>query len=209
MTAYLQRNNQPQAVAMLSAAFLLCCCHWASAHEGPPFPILVDQATPDYVVSVWADPDIGEATFYVITEPRSTSPGETASSLEPPRVEVWVEPANGRLARKTYPATQQAMRNRIQFLAEPYFDQQEMWSIGIVVHSPQGKTSELMTEVEATPPGAGAWDVLIYLFPFVLFGGLWTLGMVRRWRTIQTETKVRPNQELQAVIVGNPQVVAK
>jgi hypothetical protein len=209
MTAFQQRHNQPQASAMLSAAFLLWCCDWARAHEGPPFPILVDRATADYVVSVWADPDIGEATFYVITEPRSASPGETSSSLEPPRGELCVEPANGRLARKTYPATQQAMRNRIHFLAEPYFDQQEMWSIGIFVPSSQGETSELIMEVEATPPGAGARDVLIYLFPFVLFGGLWTLGMVRRWRTIQAETKNRPSRELNVVIVGTPQITAK
>jgi hypothetical protein len=57
-----------------------------------------------------------------------------------------------------------------------------MWTVGIVVHTPQGETSELTTKVEATPPGAGAWDVLIYLFPFVFFGGLWAFGLFRCWR---------------------------
>jgi hypothetical protein len=147
----------------------------------------MDQPIPGYVVSVWADPDIGEATFYVLTEPNPPS-----SNAGPPTVEVWVQPVSQRMAKANYPARQQALRNRIQFFAEPYFDRQEMWTVGIVVHSSGGRTSELTTEVEATPPGAGAWDLLIYLFPFAFFGGLWALGLLRRWRTRPANLEAQP-----------------
>src|SRR5215207_4050738 len=38
----------------------------ASAHEGPPFPLFVDQKVDRYIVSVWTDPDVGAALFFVI-----------------------------------------------------------------------------------------------------------------------------------------------
>jgi hypothetical protein len=159
----------------------------------------MDEPIPGYLVSVWADPDIGEATFYVVTEP---DPGAAATPTAAPRVEVWVEPVSQRLDKATYPAERQAMRNRIQFFAAPQFDRQEMWNVGVVVHSPSGPTSELVTQVEATPPGAGPWDVLIYLFPFVLFGGLWTLGMIRRWRATARESDQPRGQACRAVAAG-------
>lgn len=167
----------------LSALSCFSDCASAVAHEGPPFPILVDQKIPGYLVSVWADPDIGKGEFYVVLEPaedRSPAADQTGSSLQ---VEVWVQPVSKRLEKVSYPAKQQPMRNRIQFLAEPHFDQQEMWSVGIVIRPSSGPPSELATEVEATPPGAGPWDVLIYLFPFAFFGGLWALAFLRRRQT--------------------------
>ena len=40
----------------------------AHAHEGPPYPIIVDQPSGPYVITVWADPDVGVGTFYVTLE---------------------------------------------------------------------------------------------------------------------------------------------
>jgi hypothetical protein len=36
--------------------------------------------------------------------------------------------------------------------------------------------------VEATPPGYGRWDLLVYLMPFLAIGVLWAIAMVRRVR---------------------------
>jgi hypothetical protein len=46
------------------------------------------------------------------------------------------------------------------------------------VAGPLGKGA-VDAEVEATPPGLGRWDLLVYLFPFALLGGLWAYGVIR------------------------------
>lgn len=159
---------------------------WASrvfAHEGPPFPLLMDQEAAGYVVSIWADPDIGDARFFIIIE--SPSGGQ---SPEEPQVSMWVEPVDGRLDRVTYEANRQTLRNQMQLQAEPFFDQRDMWNVGFRITSPIGETHELTTQVESTPPGYGPWDLVIYLFPFALLGGMWIVALVRRRRTQRIAT---------------------
>ncbi|MBI1310771.1 hypothetical protein GC176_05635 [bacterium] len=146
----------------------------ALAHEGPPFPILMDEPLASYKVSVWADPDIGEATFYVVVE----TPDGAIPQTEP-QVTLWVEPVSGRLDRVGLPGRRQSLRNRMQFEMNPYFDQRDQWNVGIRIDVMGGEAQELVTQVESTPPGLGVWDFVIYLFPFVLFGGLWVVGLVR------------------------------
>jgi tetratricopeptide (TPR) repeat protein len=155
----------------------LTLCAGASAHDGPPFSVLMDEPIPGYLVSVWADPDVGEAKFYVITEPQ----GSESPAVEP-TVDVWVQPVSGRLPKVSYPAKRQDVHNQVLFLAEPLFDRQEPWQVGVVIHRTDGQTNELLIEVEATPPGLGPWGLVVYFFPFALFGGLWAFGLMRRWR---------------------------
>jgi hypothetical protein len=154
----------------------LCCCRPSLAHEGPPYPILVDEPVNGYLVSVWGDPDVGTGTFYVIFESDDSSREQAAL----PRVDIWVQPVTGRLEKVTYPAHIDRPR---QFRADPGFDREETWSVGIVMQFPAGQTRELVTSVEVTPPGYGRWDLVIYLVPFLLFGGLWCLSLLKRWRT--------------------------
>jgi hypothetical protein len=148
----------------------------AWAHEGPPFPILMDQPTKNHLLSVWADPDIGDATFYLIVE---TPDGETPSQV--PDVALWVEPVSGRLERVTYPAKRQAIKGRLQFEVKPYFDQRDLWTVGVRLVGLDRQPEELEVQVESTPPGYGPWDLAIYLFPFLLLGGLWVVAIVRRY----------------------------
>lgn len=171
-----KHSNGRRRASWIALVFGSLLCNAALAHEGPPYPIFMDEPIPGYIVSVWADPDIGVGTFYVLTEPKdSTKAAE-------PKVEVWVRPVDGRLPKATYLGRREDLRNRIQFKAEPEFDEGGMWTAGVVIKAPDGTTSELTTEVKATPPGSGPWDLVIYLFPFVLFGGLWAMGLSRRWR---------------------------
>jgi hypothetical protein len=145
----------------------------ANAHEGPPFPILMDEKAGPFTVSVWTDPDVGIGTFFVIFESGSaTAVGDDVS------VQVCVRPTSGRLEEACHQATRQTMRNRVQYIAEVPFDAQEMWQVRVVVRGPQG-SGEVLAEVEATPPGYGAWDLAIYLFPFVLLAGFWGFGILR------------------------------
>lgn len=171
-------RNGIVATSALITAIAVGVAFPASAHEGPPFPILVDRPLSDYVVSVWADPDIGEALFYVILE---TPDGQIPS--QPPEVSMWVEPVSGRLDRTTRVTTRQPLRSQMQFEAHPHFDQQDMWTVGIQIQGPDGVLHELATQVESTPPGYGGWGLAIYLFPFLLLGTLWIVAMIRRART--------------------------
>ena len=154
----------------------------ASAHEGPPFPILMDKPVAGYLVSVWADPDIGEATFFIVVEAPTGGP-----PADVPNVAMWVEPVSGRLETVTCETRQEALRNQLQFVAQPYFDQRDQWTVGFRLTSANGHAEELATQVESTPPGFGRWDFAIYLFPFLLLGGMWVLAMVRRSRMIYSE----------------------
>jgi hypothetical protein len=140
---------------------------------------------------VWADPDIGEATFYVIVEDLG---GKKVASA--PEVLMWVEPQGGRLKRQTYPMQRRPMRNQVQFEAQPHFDRRDLWKVGICLIDSSGDMEEITTQVESTPPGYGAWDFAVYLFPFVLLGGLWAFAMIRRFRARQQhgfETPGGPN----------------
>src|SRR3954454_24005818 len=145
------------------------------AHEGPPFCILMDEKAGPYKVSVWTDPDVGTGTFFVYVE----SPSGAAT--EDVMVSVSVAPTSGRLPEATYPAERQVVGRQVRFYAEVEFDAQEYWKVRIDVSGPEGG-GEVSAEVEATPPGPGRWDILLYLFPFALIAGLWVFGVLRHRR---------------------------
>ena len=165
--------------AGLAAALALAAPLAALAHKGPPFPIALDEPVGGGLrVSVWADPDIGEARFFIIVE---SDAGGTPDDA--PEVEMWTEPESGRLARATFPAKRMALRNQLQFEAQPFFDRGDFWTVGFRVRSPgSDEVGEVQTRVESTPPGYGPWDLAIYLFPFVFLGGAWVAAWSRRAR---------------------------
>jgi uncharacterized protein (DUF1501 family) len=143
----------------------------ASAHEGPPFPLVVDQKAGPYVLSIWSDPDVGEALFFVIL-----------NAPDPPadlRVQIGVQPVSGRLPEAFYAAERENVQGQIQYRAQVHFDAQELWRVRVRLESAQGN-GETFATVEATPPGYGRWDLLVYLLPFLAIGALWAVAMLRR-----------------------------
>jgi len=145
-----------------------------AAHEGPPFPLLVDQRVGPRLVSVWSDPDIGTATFFVVMEP--VDGGELPAST---RVRIGVRPVSGRLDEVVYDAEPQPVRYGARYMAEPELDRGEMWSVRVVVDGPQG--GELTAEVEATPDGSiGPIGLLVYVLPFLAVGLLWLKSVLHR-----------------------------
>ena len=62
-----------------------------------------------------------------------------------------------------------------------HFDAQELWRVRIRLQSAQG-TAETVATVEATPPGYGRWDLLLYLLPFLAVGVLWATAMIRKMK---------------------------
>jgi hypothetical protein len=67
----------------------------------------------------------------------------------------------------------------VQYRATVHFDAEELWNVRVQLQSAQGN-AETVATVEATPPGYGRWDLLIYLMPFLAIGVLWAIAMVRR-----------------------------
>jgi hypothetical protein len=155
---------------------LLTAVRQANAHEGPPYPILVDKMIGPCLVSVWADPDVGVGTFFIILE---SPQGETLP--EDVTVEIGVQPISNRLAETRHKAERESLRSRTQFKAEIPFDAQERWLTRILLKSSQGG-GEATVEVEVTQPGYGRWDLLLYLFPFLSVGFLWLKAFLRRRR---------------------------
>jgi len=148
----------------------------ASAHEGPPFPLFVDQKVDRYVVSVWTDPDVGTALFFVIVN------GQDAAGLPPDlRVQIGVQPLSGRLAEVFYTADRENLQQQVQYKAQVHFDAEELWRVRVRLESAQGN-AETVATVEATPPGYGRWDLLVYLLPFVAVGTLWAIALIRKVR---------------------------
>lgn len=159
--------------SVLALWLVFACPFVARGHEGPHYPIIVDKPVGPCVVSVWADPDVGIGTFFIILE----APGNGAVPAVK-KVEIAVQPVTGRLPEKSHPATLENLRGRVQYKAEVPFDAQELWRVRIVVQTVEGG-GEATTDVEVTPPGLGRWDLLVYLFPFVLIGLLWLRGFLR------------------------------
>jgi hypothetical protein len=118
------------------------------------------------LVSVWADPDVGLGTFFIILEPP-----QGGKLPEDVTVEIGVRPVNGRLAETLHKAERESLRSRTQFKAEIPFDTQERWLTRVLLKSSQGG-GEATVEVEVTPPGCGCWDLLLYLLPFLAVGFL-------------------------------------
>src|SRR5687768_12582148 len=92
-----------------------------SAHEGPPYPLFVDRKVDPYVISVWTDPDVGDALFFVIVN---------AAELPPDlRVQVGVQPVSGRLAETFYAAERENVQGQVQYRAQVQFDAEEFWRV--------------------------------------------------------------------------------
>ena len=134
--------------------------------------MFVDQKVGRYVVSVWTDPDVGTGQFFVIVN------GEVPADL---RVQIGVQPVSGRLAEAFYAAQRENLQQQIQYKAEVHFDAEELWRVRVRLESAQGN-AETVATVEATPPGYGRWDLLLYLFPFLAVGALWAIALIRKLR---------------------------
>ena len=178
----MQRMSEPASHRLWPLSTALLCCflsltNFVQAHEGPPFPIVVDKTVGPCVVSVWTDPDVGQSSFFVLVNaaPGSAVPNDL-------KVQLGIQPTSGRLPEAFYQMQRDDQLNQVQYKAFPYLDAQEMWRIRVTLTSAQAN-GELTAEVEATPPGYGRWDLLIYLLPFLAVGFLWMRAVLRRRRS--------------------------
>jgi hypothetical protein len=169
-------NNWRKVQRVTGVAALLLLSLPAQAHNGPPFPIIVDKQVGPCVVSLWTHPDVGTGTFWVMLSPQppQTCPGDL-------KVEIGVQPATGRLPEKRYNAWRDDVRGQMQYKSEVAFDAQELWNVRLILKSAHGD-GEATASVEVTPPGLGRWDLLFYASPFLAVAVLWFRAISRKKR---------------------------
>jgi len=147
----------------------------ALAHSGPPYRVLPPTAAGPYTVAIWADPDVGAGTIYVMVEPAGAATGGASE------VSVAVRPADEHIAEAVYPARLDPVAGSAdRFVANVPFDAEGEWALRVMLHGAAGD-GELATALQATPAeGPQAWETWLYIFPFALLGGALAWGL---WRS--------------------------
>ena len=169
-------SNSLQVSGISSVGFLvvfLLLASLASAHNGPPFPIIENQRVGPCVIALWTHPDVGTGTFFVIVDPPPG--GAIPSDL---KIKIGVQPESGRLAEAIYNLDRDDTRGQVQYKTLVDFDRDEFWRVRLVLESAQGG-GEAFSRVEPTPTGFGRWDLLFFLLPFVAVALLFLRGMSR------------------------------
>ena len=155
------------------ATLLLCLPAPVAPHDGPPYIILGDEPIGPWIVTIWADPDIGVGTFYVQLD----APEGRELPLES-RLRIHVQPSDGSAPESAFDAEQVRRSGGEQFNALVDFPTGQSYRTRFVFDSTSG-SGEWETELEATPPGLGRIDLLWYAGPFGLIAFLWIRGMLK------------------------------
>ena len=151
------------------------------AHNGSPFPLVSNQVTGPYRVSIWADPDASDdgtpaGTFWVLLDAAQKDtalPGET-------RVTLAITPrdrpgptlaASGRLSGAQLPR---------RFVAALLMNHEGPFAVGLTVDGPLGSV-HVDTNTDATyATRPGPIGVILSVMPFLLAGGIWLKLLLRR-----------------------------
>jgi hypothetical protein len=164
------------AAAIAVAGFCLLSPGRVRAHNGPPFPIIENKRVGPCIVALWTHPDVGTGTFFVLVDPPPG--GKIPPDL---KISIGVQPESGRLAEVIYPTERDDSGGLVEYKTSAEFDRDEFWRIRLILQSSAGD-GEALSRVEATPPGYGRWDLLLYMLPFLAVAFLWFWGMTRRRR---------------------------
>jgi hypothetical protein len=171
---------RPTVVALTVAAALTTHTRQASAHAGPPYPIVTDRVAGPYRLSVWTDPDATDdgsrgGQFWVLMEPATDGGGVPLDT----EVRVTIAPTNRPAAAQSDVAAPENGNAGRQFIAL-LMDHEGPFRVQILVRGSLG-TAEVASEVEATydlrPPPV---MLVLYLLPFLVVGGFWLKLLLRR-----------------------------
>jgi hypothetical protein len=151
-----------------------------SAHSGPPFPIVSNQISGAYLVSLWTDPDTtddGSAAgkFWVMIDPaRKDVP------LAPDtRVNVSIRPMDRQGSVRTgiaEPVEHEASRRFIALV----MDHEGPYTVRVTIEGSLGR-ADVEAAVDATyDVRPGPMMLVLALMPFLLVGFLWLKVLLRR-----------------------------
>src|ERR1700683_4162038 len=113
-----------EVAAGLVVGFWLLVPTAASAHNGPPFPIIENRKVGPCMGALWTHPDVGSGAFYVFLQP---APGGTVPNDL--KIRIGVQPITGRLPETFYEAQRVKSRGQVQYNAQHQFDQQALWRV--------------------------------------------------------------------------------
>ena len=173
------RVRRPLVLISLTCALVLFA-GVASAHDGPPYPIVSNQLLGRYRISVWTDPDTTDdgsagGQFWVMIDPAHS--GDAVPSEV--QAVVTIRP----LDRAGPPVTARAAvinQDPSRQFATVTMDHEGRFAVHVDVESASGRVS-VDSEVRATYDlRPSRLMLVIYLLPFVLAGFLWTMLLVRR-----------------------------
>ncbi len=153
------------ARAWLPVVFAALLARPAAAHDGPPYPILVDEPILGAKLSVWADPDVGVGTFYLYFE-------DAEDGFSPPPIRVGVRPLDEQREERSFEAAVPGEKAPYGRIAEVEFDHRGPWRVRFLLDETPGQR-ELALDVDVTPPGLGAFNLIWFLSPFLAVGLLW------------------------------------
>jgi hypothetical protein len=157
---------------------LVLCGRVTEAHSGPPYPIVTDQVTGPYRVSLWTDPDAtddGSAAgrFWVMLGP---APKEVPAAT---RVSVTIQPADrsGKaLTGDALPIGSDVGRRFVALL----MDHEGPYRAIVTIDGPLGR-AEVQAPVDATYDLRPRRALLgLFLLPFILIGFVWIKLFLKR-----------------------------
>lgn len=165
----------------------------ANAHEGPPYPICVDEPVGPITLSIWADPDVGEGTFFYYVEP----------PLDGVRVEAFAqfqglagadgEAGVGELEARGVSADPD-QRAAYQQIGTLPFERRGDWKMTFSVLRGKESLGQVQLPVEVTPPGLGRLYLLWYAIPFFAAAAIW-LRMFLASRAYSSELRQAPESD--------------
>ncbi len=158
--------------------FFLLITNLTFAHEGPPFPILVDHPFGKYKLSVWADPDTENGTFTFYPEGAGLTKDELFFEIK-----AQPQKSAGPILKSTALKALED-KGRYSYTATLPFPTNEIWDVIVVVKNKQnGNTLTSATvSVEVTPPGPNKTEFVIYTLPFLAVAFIWVRFMMRKRR---------------------------
>ncbi|QDV04647.1 hypothetical protein Poly30_01380 [Planctomycetes bacterium Poly30] len=135
----------------------------ALAHDGPPYPICVDEVMGSITLSIWADPDVGEGTFYYYLDPPTGDVQVEARALFRGAAETEVSAISvDPQARAPY-----------QQIGTLPFEQQGPWTLTFSLMDGGKALGEIELDVDVTPPGMGRLYLVWYAIPFLAAVAIW------------------------------------
>ncbi|MDQ7031032.1 MAG: hypothetical protein Q9O62_15310 [Ardenticatenia bacterium] len=151
----------------------------ALAHSGAPILVVAEQKVGPYIVSVWADPDVGGGRLSVEATLEEGAPVPAGTTVS---ARVW--PDDGHLAEVTYTGTRtSSLLGPERFTIQVPFDAEGLWWVRLTLSGPAG-TGETTFSVTATPPGTSlSLGSLLCLVPFLAVAALWWWGARRSTAT--------------------------
>jgi hypothetical protein len=166
-------------VVVGAVALLVGSARVAEAHSGPPYPIISNQATGGYSVSVWTDPDTTDdetkaGKFWVTMYRKGGEDVVPADTIS----ELTLTPTD-----RQGPALM-ARSSLLQDASHQYailrLDHEGPYHVHVAIAGPLGSVA-LESDVQATYDLRPArWLIALYVLPFALAGFLWVKLLLRR-----------------------------